>query len=130
MRKLYIIEKFELVNHQLYFILNENDVNLQIQPAKQVIADSDNFAFIYLVDSGQDYSYLRFPPSIWSQLVYLLQQEQNPILKWGEQFIELEDFVDELRILIFNIENNDNYGSQFTNAVETAFSSILQHDEV
>lgn len=130
MRKIYNIEKFKQVNNTLHFILNENEVDLQFKPAKQVIVDSDDFAFIYLVDAGQDFSYLRFSQTIWQQLVSILKEQQNPILNWGEQSIELEDFVDELQMLVFNIEGNNNYGEQFTKAVEEAFSLILKDNKV
>lgn len=130
MRKIYNIEKFKQVNNTLHFILNENEVDLQFKPAKQVIVDSDDFAFIYLVDAGQDYSYLRFSPTIWPQLVSILKEQQNPILNWGEQFIVLEDFVDELQMLVFNIEGNNNYGQQFAKAVEEAFTLILKDNKV
>lgn len=130
MRKIYNIEKFKQVNNTLHFILNENEVDLQFKPAKQVIVDSDDFAFIYLVDAGQDYSYLRFSPTIWPQLVSILKEQQNPILNWGEQFIVLEDFVDELQMLVFNIEGNNNYGEQFSKAVEEAFTLILKDNKV
>ncbi|UZN00166.1 hypothetical protein OL548_10220 [Lysinibacillus sp. MHQ-1] len=59
------------------FSLNDNEVNLQLKPAGQLIADSDDFAFIYLLDAGEDYHYLRFPPSSWENLVHILQKKER-----------------------------------------------------
>lgn len=128
LRKVYTIEKSEFENNQLYFILNESNVDIQIQPAKQVIADSDDFAFIYLVDAGEEYSYLRFPPAVWSELVQMLIAQQDAILKYGETTVVLEGFFEELQMLVFNIEGNNNYGLQFTEKVEEIFAPILNNN--
>lgn len=125
MRKIYTIESFSFENQQLHFSLNDNDLNLQLKPAARLIADSDEFAFIYLLDAGDDYHYLRFPPTIWSQLVHILQTKQNPMLQVGTAVVELTNFYDELEMLVYNIEGNYNYGSEFVQAVETHFKAVL-----
>lgn len=130
MRKSYSIENFKLVNDELYFILNEKSENLYFQPANQVIADSDDFAFVYLLDTGDAYSYIRFPQVIWPQLVGILQREKDPILTWGVQSMTLSGFYEELKMLVNNIEGNNNYGAEFTNAVEIAFALFLRSNEV
>ena len=73
-RKIYTIDTSNFEQDQLHFSLNDNEVNLQLKPAGQLIADSDDFAFIYLLDAGEDYHYLRFPPSSWENLVHILQK--------------------------------------------------------
>lgn len=125
MRKIYTIESFNFENQQLHFSLNDNDSNIQLKPAAQLIADSDEFAFIYLLDAGDNYHYLRFPPPIWSQLVHILQTKQNPMLQVGTEVLELTNFYDELEMLVYNIEGNYNYGSEFVQAVETHFKAVL-----
>ena len=125
MRKIYTIESFNFDNQKLYFSLNDNELNLQLKPAAQLIADSDDFAFIYLLDAGEDYHYLRFPPTIWRELVYLLQTKQNPMLQVGTEILELTNFYEELEMLVYNIEGNYNYGSEFVQAVEAHFKAVL-----
>lgn len=125
MRKIYTIESFSFENQQLHFSLNDNDLNLQLKPAARLIADSDEFAFIYLLDAGDDYHYLRFPPAIWTQLVHILQTKKNPMLQVGTEVVELTNFYDELEMLVYNIEGNYNYGSEFVQAVETHFKAVL-----
>ncbi|GLC87734.1 UPF0738 family protein [Lysinibacillus piscis] len=125
MRKIYTIETSSIENEKLYFSLNDSEEKLQLKPADRLIADSDDFAFIYLMDAGDMYHYLRFPEPSWSQLLYVLQQKQNPLLKLGEEVIELTNFYDELEMLVYNIEGNSNYGAQFVQAVEQHFQTIL-----
>ncbi|MEG0260391.1 MAG: hypothetical protein RR595_06665 [Lysinibacillus sp.] len=125
MRKIYTIELFEIKNQQYYFSLNDIEANRQLKAASQVIADSDNCAFIYLLDSGEDYHYLHLPPAIWPQLVHILQLEQNPYLKVNGDVIELTNFFEELQMLVYNIEGNYNYGEKFVKAVEESFQAIL-----
>ncbi|PYF06520.1 UPF0738 family protein [Ureibacillus chungkukjangi] len=126
MRNIYYIEKYQFVHNELHLSLNENQNEIQIQPAGQVLTDSDHLAFIYLVEEGGAYSYLYLPDDLWPALVRVLQSEQNPYLILNEQKIELENFTEELTMLLFNIEGNDNYGKTFVEAVETAFTEILK----
>ena len=125
MRKVYTIENFECEKDQYTFILNEMASDIQFQPAKQMIADSEDFAFIYLVDAGAEYHYLRFPQVIWPQLLHIAKGKKEPNLKCGSQLIVLEDFINELQMLLFNIEGNNNYGLAFTKQVEQVFAAIL-----
>ncbi len=93
-------------------------------PAGQIITDSDNMTFIYLMDNGENYSYVFFEQDVWPQLVEVIASE-DPVLRWGEQQAVLHNFRDELEGLIYNIEGNSNYGEAFSQAVEQAFTSIL-----
>lgn len=126
MRNTYIIEKFQFQQNNLHFSLNELTEEKQFQPAGQVLTDSDDYSFIYLVDEGDQYSYLKFPQNIWPQLAELLKSEHDPYLQVGDQLIELSNFNEEMRTLLLNIEGNDNYGNDFVQAVESQFEQILK----
>lgn len=125
MRKIYTIKSFNIENQQLHFSLNDNELNLQLKPAGRLIADTDDFAFIYLLDAGEDYHYLRFEPTIWNELVHILQKKQDPMLQVGTEVLELANFYDELEMLVYNIEGNYNYGAEFVQAVEDHFKAVL-----
>lgn len=125
MRKNYTIDSFSYKNEQLYFSVNDNELNIQFKPAGQMIADSDDFAFIYLLDTGDEYHDLRFPPPMWTELKHILQTKQNPKLQVGTEVLELANFYEELEMLVYNIEANYNYGSEFVQAVEAHFKTIL-----
>ena len=62
-------------------------------------------------------------------MVDVLTMNSDPVLSWKDEIISLPGFKDELTMLIYNIEGNDNYGEAFSSAVEQAFSTILQHME-
>lgn len=122
LRNIYRVEKFQLIHNELHFSLYENDQKIKFQPAHQVLADSDGQAFIYLVEEGDNLSYVSFPKNVWPQLLELLKVEKNPYLRIGEHSIELENFYEELLALIYNIEGNDNYGEDFVKAIGRNFS--------
>lgn len=125
MRKNYTIDSFSFKNEQLYFSLNDNELNIQFKPAAQIIADTDDFAFIYLLDAGDEYHDLRFPLPMWTELKHILQTKQNPMLQVGTEVLELTNFYEELEMLVYNIEANYNYGSEFVQVVEDHFKTIL-----
>ena len=126
MRNIYMIERYQFVHNDLHLSLNEKLDTIQIQPAGQVLTDSDHLAFIYLVEEAGEYSYLYLPDDLWPALVRVLKTQQNPYLMLNEQKIELVNFTEELEMLLFNIEGNENYGKAFVEAVETAFAEILK----
>lgn len=130
MRNVYTIDQYEVLHNDFFFIVKESDEHIQIQPAAQVIADSDNEAFIYIVEENGVFSYLRFARSIWPQLVEVVKSKQDPSLRIGTKKIVLTNFFEELSILLFNIEGNSNYGEDFVQAVEQSFAEIFQANEV
>lgn len=102
------------------------DNNPHLKAAGQMITDSDSNAFIYLLEDEAGYHYLKFGQGVWPLLVNTLKAVEDPSLQIGEKELTLHGFKDELDMLIFNIEGNDNYGADFSRAVEEAFSEILQ----
>lgn len=109
----------------LTFSVNENVEYDKMTPAGQVIADSDDFAFVYLCDVGDTYAYIRFEQPVWHVLVKMLVQQQNPTVQVNATSIVLRHFFEELQMLVYNIEGNGNYGDEFVSAVEQAFQRIL-----
>lgn len=123
LRKIIEVQK---INESMYqLIVNENELNDQIQGAGQVIADSDDFAFIYLLDAGDVYSHLRVAATHWSTLAKMLQAPEIVVTD-GTTTLPLPNFKEELTALLFNIEGNDNYGTAFVEQVEAVFKDILQ----
>ena len=120
MRKVYKIKQNK---QQTAFHLDEN---VTVVPANQMIADSDAFAFIYIVEENEQYSYFAFDQSTWASLVRYIEANENPKVQIGDTELELTNFSEELISLIFNIEGNSNYGQQFVTLVETAFAKILK----
>lgn len=125
MRNVYIINQFEVLHNEIHFILNEKKQLSQLQPVGQVIVDSDNEAFLYIIEENDAYSYIGFPQAVWSQLVQMVNSGQQPYLKVEDGLMPLVQFADELKGLLYNIVGNSNYGDRFVEAVEKAFVDFL-----
>ncbi|WP_421101362.1 hypothetical protein ACOKXV_15030 [Sporosarcina psychrophila] len=116
-------------DEQILFLVAEQAEKPQGIPAGKMITDSDNLAFVYLLEVEAGYEHLHLTQAVWPLMVDVLTTNLDPVLSWKDEIIPLPGFKDELTMLIFNIEGNDNYGEAFSSAVEQAFSSILQHME-
>ncbi|WP_339197843.1 hypothetical protein MKY27_03620 [Solibacillus sp. FSL R5-0449] len=125
LRNVYIIDHVEVVHNEIYFILNEKKQLSQLQSTGQVIVDSDNEAFLYIIEENEAYSYLSFGKNVWSQLLQMLVAEQKAYLKVEDGLLPLQQFADELQGLLYNIEGNSNYGDQFVENIEKAFAEFF-----
>ncbi|KGR83858.1 hypothetical protein [Lysinibacillus odysseyi] len=130
MRNIYNIENHVDIHNKMTFRVNEKAQHIHISPARQVIVDSDAYAFIYIVEEDGEFSYLHFGEDTWPALLKMLLCGEDPLLSVGEETIELQQFHEELEGLIYNIEGNSNYGEEFVARVETAFQAFLADDEV
>lgn len=125
MRKTYIVDSGVQNGSEIRFLLQEVPQELEVLAGGQLITDSDNHAFVYLMDVVDGYIYVQFPKTVWPLLASSLEAENEPVLTWGQSEIPLVNFREELTMLIFNIEGNHNYGEEFSNAVEEAFKEQL-----
>lgn len=125
MRNVYLIDQFNVVHNEIHFILNETKQLSQLQPTGQVLADSDHEAILYIIDANDTYNYLSFGKSIWSQLAYMIVSDQKAFLKVEDGVLELINFAEELKALLYNIEGNSNYGEAFVQAIENAFADFF-----
>lgn len=120
-RKVYTIQSFEQIHNDIYFSLHDSEQVVQIQPIGQVIVDSDNMAFIYIVEEDGAYSYLSFPQTVWAALLQVVEKKCDPFLSPD---IALPNFAEELEYLLWNIQDNENYGKEFVEAVGEQFAAI------
>lgn len=125
MRKTYIVDSGVQNGSHIRFLLQEVPQELEVQAGGQLITDSDNHAFVYLMDVVDGYIYVQFPKTVWPLLATSLEADKEPVLTWGQSEIQLDNFREELSMLIFNIEGNHNYGEEFSTAVEEAFKEQL-----
>lgn len=121
----YTVHSGVQLENDIRFTLEENPMNENITVGGRMITDSDSLAFVYLLEDESGYHYVKFGQDVWPMLVNSLQLSENPKLQFGETEFILHKFKEELEMLIFNIEGNDNYGADFSKAVEDAFSEIL-----
>ena len=96
-------------------------------PSGKMITDSEKLSFVYLLEVEEGYRQLHFTQAMWPFMVDVLKLDADPILSWQDKGMTLAGFKDELTMLIYNIEGNDNYGEAFSTAVEQAFREILNN---
>lgn len=119
MQKKIMIHTAHLENAKLMLTTNENVKELV--PTGQMLADSDHFSFIYLMEKEDEYIFLVLPEPIWPMLNDGLRQNSSVILTCNDEQIELLNFHEELQNLISNIKGNGNYGNEMVEKVETIF---------
>ncbi|MCA0987830.1 hypothetical protein [Guptibacillus algicola] len=87
-----------------------------------MLVDSDNLSFVYLLDGEEGYTYIRFNEDIWSSLKEILNKDLPVMLvdETGEK-LELVEIKEELAYLVENIKGNSNYGNEMNQAVESVF---------
>ncbi|MCT2210846.1 hypothetical protein M3D73_04760 [Staphylococcus epidermidis] len=108
------INEIKLKDDGVYCFSEESTEGLE--EVGQMLVDSDNYGFAYLLDDGQSYSYLIFVQETWSMLHE--NRDKKIIIN---NHLELKHFQEELDYVLNNIEGNNNYGKEFISAVEKTF---------
>jgi hypothetical protein len=108
--------------------VNEGKLWLEIKedaqrlvPRGQMLVDSENYSFIYLMESETDYTYIIIPEMIWPTLKEAYIKTLTVHLNSTGTKVELSHFQEELGYLIDNIKGNSNYGEEMVKKVENLF---------
>ncbi|ANU13743.1 hypothetical protein B481_2301 [Planococcus halocryophilus Or1] len=125
MHKFVAVKRTEITGNEIEFTIEETEPTEALEASGQMLTDSDNQAFVYLLDTGTDYIYVQFSIHTWPAMTKALEVKNVPLLKWGKQIMPLSEFHEELLMLVDNIEGNDNYGEEFRTAVEQTFHEAL-----
>ena len=119
MKKRMIIEKSYIIDEKL--MLETNESILELVPGEQILVDSDQFSFIYLMEDKDDYTYIVLHEQIWMHLK-IAQEKKLPVwVTFKEEKKELENFQDEFEYVLTNISGNSNYGKEMVTKVERIF---------
>ena len=86
-----------------------------------MLVDSDNIAFIYILETEEDFIYVAIPYELWPDMKRVLTEDIPIFLQSGTVELELTNFKEELAYLIENIDGNANYGEQMEQAVKEIF---------
>ncbi|WP_456275850.1 UPF0738 family protein [Bacillus sp. AK128] len=125
MQKRISIEKIEWKEEELLLISSPVDLNgSSIKAAERVLVDSDQLAFVYILELVDEYVYLSLSRNIWPELKKVLESHYPVKLIMGEQEIELIGLEMELDELVQNIEGNTNYGDEMVKEVESVFNVL------
>ncbi|PMC40422.1 hypothetical protein CJ195_01535 [Bacillus sp. UMB0899] len=90
----------------------------------QMLVDSDHLAFIYILESNDEFVYASLPHQIWPQLKEALDKDYQVEMKMSNYQVELENLLEELRYLLENIKDNANYGDEMESKVVELFSLV------
>jgi hypothetical protein len=116
------INNIEWKNEDLVLKADSIGINLEkVSATARVLADSDRFSFIYILETSDSYVYVSIPEEYWSALKKVIENHIKVTLEVNNETIQLEGIVEELQYLIQNIEGNANYGEEMVTKVESIF---------
>ncbi|OLS41825.1 hypothetical protein [Bacillus sp. MRMR6] len=102
-------------------LLQTNESFSGLLPLEQILVDSEQFSFIYLMEDKIDYTYIVIPENIWPSLREAIEVKSSVILFFKEERQELKNFLGELEDILNNIRGNSNYGEEMLAKVEKIF---------
>lgn len=119
-KKRIIGEKADITANKL--LITADKTLKDLQPGGQILVDSDNTSFIYLMEGQDDeYTYIVLPEMIWPVLKKAKDEALPVWITYQDEHIELVDFLEELEYVISNIKGNSNYGKEMVAKVEEVF---------
>ncbi|WHY78995.1 hypothetical protein QNH20_07640 [Neobacillus sp. WH10] len=119
MKKRITILKANITENKL--LLETNEPVSGLVPGEQILVDSEQYSFIYLMEGQKDYSFIVLTEDIWPILKNAKVQEIPVWVTFKEEQTELINFHDELEYVISNIKGNSNYGNEMVAKVEGIF---------
>jgi hypothetical protein len=122
MNKRIELTKATIENNRLILQPASSSIEVEELKAKgQMIVDSDQLAFIYILESADAFVYAGLPHTIWTKLKEAKDKSLDVILQINEKEIELTDIFPELNYLLENIRGNANYGDEMEKQVVELF---------
>lgn len=108
-------------NNELLLVTGSEIAIADLTATGQMLVDSNQVSFIYIVEKENSYEYITIPEQTWSviQEALLARVEVNLINKQDK--LPLPGFQGELDYLIANITGNSNYGEEMVAKVEQVF---------
>ncbi|MEH7887078.1 hypothetical protein V7654_22520 [Bacillus sp. JJ1609] len=89
----------------------------------QMLVDSDQLSFIYIVEKDEGYQYISIPYETWNVIHEGLCSGMEVNLTAGGHKLKLQGFSEEMEYLIANITGNSNYGEEMVAKVEQVFTA-------
>ncbi|WP_338781099.1 hypothetical protein [Metabacillus sp. FJAT-52054] len=120
------IEVVEASVEEEKLVLTGNSYNgeaSELEANGQILADSDNLAFVYILENPEHFTYLSIPAAHWPEVEKARTASLTVWARINEQEIELEHFFEELDELVQNIAGNANYGEEMEGKVSEVFAT-------
>ncbi|MBG9769767.1 hypothetical protein [Bacillus vallismortis] len=110
-----------LSDDQLRLVCETEGNEAERKPSGQMLVDSDNFAFVYILELADSFEYAIIKEHMWPELKQAHAQRIPVVLEAGDKSIELAGLHDELEYLLENIKDNVNYGEEMEDKVKSVF---------
>lgn len=120
------LDVLAIVHEEHKWTITIEHLEAAMTASSRMITDTDRMSFVYLIENGDQYSYLHFDYKDWGALSLIAKETIPVFLSDGKTQIELLAFHQELTMLLLNIEGNDNYGHHFVEEVETTFKAFYE----
>ncbi|MGN1401530.1 MAG: hypothetical protein ACI4XL_08520 [Bacillus sp. (in: firmicutes)] len=111
MKEICLVRSVKKEADRMVLEITENHLQ-DLEPTGRMLVDSDQFSFIYIMESASDYIYISLPENTWDTLNQGLKEDIKVILRNGETERQLTGFHEELQYLLSNIKDNANYGEE------------------
>ncbi|MCO4851291.1 MULTISPECIES: hypothetical protein [Bacillus] len=110
-----------LSDDQLRLVCETEGNEAERKPSGQMLVDSDNFAFVYILELADSFEYAIIKEHVWPELKQAHAQRIPVVLEAGDKSIELAGLHEELEYLLENIKDNVNYGEEMEDKVKSVF---------
>lgn len=121
MKKMMSVLSAVIENETLMLKVDETNSLIDVKPKEQMLVDSDQLSFVYILEINEEYTYLVLTFEIWQILKKAVDQSLSVILTNQKDSLPLPMFIEELNFLIENIKGNSNYGEEMVEKVESTF---------
>jgi hypothetical protein len=121
MKKMMPVLSAIIDNKTLLLNVDENNSLVDVIPKEQMLVDSNQFSFVYILEINEEYTYLVLTAEIWQILKVAIAQSLSVVLTNQKDSLHLPMFIEELNYLIENIKGNSNYGEEMVEKVESTF---------
>ena len=118
-----LITDAKIENNELHLSASIKTDLAGVVPTGQMLVDSDQLSFVYIVDQEDGYRYVTIPEDTWSVIQDGLRAGLETFLTYKDGKIKLDRFQSEMEYLIENITGNSNYGEEMVAKVEQVFAA-------
>ncbi|QQK80790.1 hypothetical protein HUG20_13390 [Salicibibacter cibi] len=111
----------KIARHKEDGLYLETDRNTErpLTPTGRLLADSDNFALVYIFDREGAFVQVHIPEDFWPD-INKSHQDRTPIYL-DTSSVDFADIHEELDMFLDIIQGNNNYGSEMVSTVEKHF---------
>jgi hypothetical protein len=121
MKKMVSVLSGVIESNRLILNVDEKMSLVDVTAKEQMLVDSDQLSFVYILETDGEYTYLVLQARMWPKLKEAVDKSLSVVLTNQKETLSLPMFIEELTYLIENIKGNSNYGEEMVEKVENTF---------